>query len=385
MLIAGIYVRISKADKKKICVSNSIENQILIISRYIDRSDIDITDRIVYKDDGYSGRNGRRPAFRRLLADMFLGRIHLVIVKDFSRLSRDHLFVSQIRQIMCPEFGIRLISVSDRYDSSIINHSELSLEFRSLFDEYYCYDISKKVRSSLEARKEEGKYAVARLPYGYKYDKLQKPAVKEDEASVVRCIYDLAADGYNNRYITDYINQKYNKNWEITSIWRILNNPMYAGYHIWHKYENEFRDYGTKKLLPRSQWKYSKDDSIAIIDEDTLKRIYEIRKIKSDKNIQKGCRHIFHGITKCGGCGRALVRGRRQKDVLVCNHCSRREERRIVIKELYDIVIFIIRKKCGKELDIDEKNRELFIQTVVKKIYVHTDGTIDIYWNFTED
>lgn len=380
-MAAGIYVRISKADKRNGSVSNSIENQLMLINNFLEMMELNNEEKIIFKDDGYSGRNGKRPAFRRLLSKMYSGEVDLVIVKDFSRLSRDHILVSQIRQIMCPELGVRLVSIGDGYDSSISEQNDLSLAFRSLFDEYYCFDVSKKVKSALAARKEEGRYAVARLPFGYRYNDYGEVIINENEADIIKTIFNMAADGDDNRKITDYLNEKYNKGYQITFVWRILNNPMYAGYHVWHKYENDYRKYSSKKLLPKEQWRYARDDSVSIIDEETWDKVRLVRG-EGKKGSSKGKRHIFHGITKCGNCGRALVRAKKRNDMLVCRNCSGCEEERIIIDDLYKILNIIINDKCGKKYIVDEKYKEVFIHTLVKRINVDNRGEIRIYWNF---
>ena len=53
--------------------------------------DNNFTFKQVYIDDGYSGLNFDRPAFKRLIADIELGKINLVITKDLSRLGRNYL------------------------------------------------------------------------------------------------------------------------------------------------------------------------------------------------------------------------------------------------------------------------------------------------------
>ena len=53
--------------------------------------DNNFTIKEVYIDDGYSGLNFDRPAFKRLIADIESGKINLVITKDLSRLGRDYL------------------------------------------------------------------------------------------------------------------------------------------------------------------------------------------------------------------------------------------------------------------------------------------------------
>ena len=46
-----------------------------------------------YIDDGYSGTNFNRPAFEKLLQDITNGKINTIIVKDLSRLGRNHIEV----------------------------------------------------------------------------------------------------------------------------------------------------------------------------------------------------------------------------------------------------------------------------------------------------
>ena len=53
--------------------------------------DNNFTIKEVYIDDGYSGLNFDRPAFKRLIADIESGNINLVIIRDLSRFGRDYL------------------------------------------------------------------------------------------------------------------------------------------------------------------------------------------------------------------------------------------------------------------------------------------------------
>ena len=64
----GIYLRLSLADgdlgKDNKEESNSIENQRLLLQSFVDSRD-ELTEEVVeYIDDGYSGTNFDRPAFK---------------------------------------------------------------------------------------------------------------------------------------------------------------------------------------------------------------------------------------------------------------------------------------------------------------------------------
>ena len=89
----AFYLRLSMADgdlgKDNKDESNSIENQRELLQSFVESKE-EFTDEIFeYIDDGHTGTNFNRPAFRRMIEDAKKGRIHTIIVKDLSRLGRD--------------------------------------------------------------------------------------------------------------------------------------------------------------------------------------------------------------------------------------------------------------------------------------------------------
>ena len=91
MYRAGIYCRVSIEEMgKEGEYSNSIHSQIQMAEDYIAEQGNIIKTKF-YADDGVSGSNFDRPEFRRMLADIELNVIDMVIVKDVSRLGREHI------------------------------------------------------------------------------------------------------------------------------------------------------------------------------------------------------------------------------------------------------------------------------------------------------
>jgi DNA invertase Pin-like site-specific DNA recombinase len=80
---AALYLRISREDGE---TSQSIENQREFLLSYAQSMGFYVAG--IYSDDGYSGTNFDRPAFRRLLSDIEAGKIDIVITKVLSRLGR---------------------------------------------------------------------------------------------------------------------------------------------------------------------------------------------------------------------------------------------------------------------------------------------------------
>ena len=76
----GIYCRLSNDDERD-GESVSIENQKLLLQSYVrQRGWNEIA---VYCDDGYSGTNFDRPAFRQLIEDIQDGEVSTLITKDY--------------------------------------------------------------------------------------------------------------------------------------------------------------------------------------------------------------------------------------------------------------------------------------------------------------
>ncbi|GHU79825.1 hypothetical protein AGMMS49992_32260 [Clostridia bacterium] len=89
--IAGIYLRLSRDDGVD-AESNSIGTQRMILQRYAKDHGFQIYQE--YPDDGYTGTNFERPAFKRMIADIEDGKLGIVLCKDMSRLGRNNAFVS---------------------------------------------------------------------------------------------------------------------------------------------------------------------------------------------------------------------------------------------------------------------------------------------------
>ena len=115
-ILAADYLRLSREDGDKL-ESDSIRNQRSLINDFVKQHpEITLVDE--YVDDGYSGTNFERPAFKRLIEDVKKKKINCIIVKDLSRLGRNYIETGRYLEKIFPFLGVRFIAVTDHYDSA---------------------------------------------------------------------------------------------------------------------------------------------------------------------------------------------------------------------------------------------------------------------------
>lgn len=156
----AVYLRLSRDDgDTEKAESNSITSQRDLIRGFIRKQDdMEIFD--FYVDDGWSGANFDRPAFRRMMGDIEAGRVDCVIVKDLSRLGRDYIGAGRLIQKTFPAKGVRFIAINDNFDSlkADFNEKSLVLPVKNFINDAYCRDISTKVKSQQKTKRESGQY-----------------------------------------------------------------------------------------------------------------------------------------------------------------------------------------------------------------------------------
>lgn len=179
---AAIYGRLSVEDGEK---EESMETQIALVQDYINRSrELSYVD--TYFDNGFTGTNFKRPAFTRLMNDVRQKKIKCIVVKDLSRFGRNYLEAGYYIETVFPFLGVRLIAVTDNFDSTRKEDMEsLALPIRNMVNAMYAKDISKKIWTSLQRKKEAG-YAVGNdAPYGY----IRNPMTKRNEIDPEAAFY----------------------------------------------------------------------------------------------------------------------------------------------------------------------------------------------------
>lgn len=380
----AMYIRLSREDGDKE-ESSSVTNQRNIITRFINENDnFIIVDE--YVDDGYTGTNFNRPAFQRMIKDIEKGKINTVITKDLSRLGRDYIDTGRYVQRYFPENRVRYIALLDGIDTLEDAGMNDIAPFKSVINDMYVKDISKKITSALKERKTAGNFLAVTAPYGYKKNPENKYqlVINEEEAKVVRYIFRLYLQGNGLTKIAKILTEEeipvpgisrnigttrktklYNC-WKQTTISRILKNPVYIG--NLEQFKRKKVNYKSKKrvTVPKEDRVICYNTHEPIIKKEDFDEVQKI--ITENKAFSKSTKHdyLFKGFLYCADCGAKLYltysdyaykKYGEYRYTTVCytyskyyNQCSRHSNS---IPILEKILIENIKKVCNAYLNRD--------------------------------
>ena len=155
----ALYLRLSRDDGSD-AESNSIGNQRELLRRYAKEHRLCVFDE--FADDGWSGTNFDRPSFQRMMEEVEAGNVNTILVKDLSRLGRNNAMVAYYTEMVFPDRDIQFIAINDGIDSAR-GENEI-MGFKSIINEWYARDISKKVRSSMRSMAMSGSTSARTRP-----------------------------------------------------------------------------------------------------------------------------------------------------------------------------------------------------------------------------
>lgn len=233
---AALYTRVSTEDQAK--EGFSLDAQLDKLRAYCKARDWDIVGE--YVDDGYSGRNTRRPAYRKLLKDIDKWDMLLVIKMDrIHRNSKNFMMMMEELKKDEKEF----VSMTESLDTSTAM-GRFVMDIIQRIAQLESEQIGERVYDGMAQKARTNGGALGfNIPYGYNYvDK--KLIINKKEASVVKKIFDLYLNGLSMNKIADHLNEnniptKRNKKWRSETVSKILKNPLYCGTFRWENYKHE--------------------------------------------------------------------------------------------------------------------------------------------------
>ena len=134
-----------------------------------------------------------RPDMQRMLDLVKRNQISCVIVKDFSRFSRDRIEQGKYIEQIFPFMGVRFIAINDNYDSAdyVGGIDEIDVSFKEILFDFFNEEHSIKVSTTIDAKRGSGKYIFAFAPYGYMKSPEDKHKLVVDgyASQIVKCIF----------------------------------------------------------------------------------------------------------------------------------------------------------------------------------------------------
>ena len=321
LVATAIYARLS-LENNGADDEESLETQIAMLELYIkNHPQLQLVD--TYADNGFTGTNFDRPAFKRLMNDIKCGRVTCVIVKDLSRFGRNYIETGMYIEDLFPKFGARLIAVNDNFDSiNSEDRDSLTLPVKNMINDMYSQDQSRKGILAHKMRMNTpNKLPACKAPYGYRRNEDGSQYIVDPEkGDIVSIIFTWRAMGVSNDEICDRLDMckiprpdhkegEELKPWNRNTIDSITKNPVYLGNLYFGMRRDRLAKGGReKKMMPEDQWVVRRNTHEPLTIPDEFEAAARNRRPIKMKPREKQLDRmgVFRGILYCKNCGRPL-------------------------------------------------------------------------------
>ena len=328
--ITALYSRLSRDDELA-GESNSITTQKRMLEEQAER--LGFSNVRHFSDDGYTGTNFDRPAWKELAAEVEAGNVAVVIAKDLSRVGRDYLQTGFYTEVFFREKGVRFIAIANNIDSENQESGEFA-PFLNIMSEWYARDNSRKLKAAFRAKAKSGKRSTNKHIYGYTKGGKDEPnwIVDETAAPIIRRIFQMTIEGIGPGKIArifreeginrpgyhmaklgvgdhQWHEEKYKTEWNSSTVGKILSKPEYAGHTVNLRTQKD--SYKDKKTtwMPKEDWLIFENTHEAIVPQETWELAQKCRRVKRRYN-SMGEANPLTGLVYCADCGRRLYNSR---------------------------------------------------------------------------
>lgn len=343
----AISVRVSTDMQTKY----SPDSQIKMCLEYAKKNDIYVSEEHIYRDDGISGQHAnKRTAFLKMLDDAKKKPkpFDCILVYDFSRFARNKEESVMYKSMLRKKYNIDVISITQPLADG---KERVILEsMYEAMDEYYVLNLSENVKRGKKEKASRGEYQGG-TPFGYFYDKNTQNLIPNDNTKeYVKFIFEewikpeTTICGLAKKLNILGVKTVRGGVWCTTSLWYILNNPLYIGYTryleggISRNFNNpniliikgKHNPLITKELWDKAQEKISQHNNKWFkYKKPSIKHQYWLR-----------------GLIKCSNCGNNLIliqrkSGTKKKPFFQCNAYNKKmcSESHSILKEKLESAI----------------------------------------------
>lgn len=221
------YCRVSTdSDEQEL----SFESQCLFYKQMVNSNpNYELVD--IYADEGVTGTSTeKREDFMRLMNDCLKGKIDMVITKSVTRFARNTLdSIMWIRKLKALNIDVYF----EMENLHSLTASEMVITMLSSLAQESSQNKSESVRWGYTRQFEKGKTYLGNL-YGYHVEG-DKYYIHEEEAKVVKSVFEMYLAGYSDQKIADFLTEKGvltkqgKKVWKKAVVQRMLQNIKYSG------------------------------------------------------------------------------------------------------------------------------------------------------------
>ena len=366
--LVAIYTRVSTTNQAR--EGHSLEEQEKRI-RARCLSDNNIVYK-VYTDAGISGKNAdNRPAYQQMMKDMKKGKFNLIMAFKMDRLSRSVIdfeyFFNDIKKYNCE---VQFI------EGNIDTTGAAGMLFARILEVFAQFErelIKERTLVGVESAVNKGHFG-GKPPLGYKTKldddgkKLKEWIINEDEAKIVREIFELCASGKTYFQISNILKEKYPKvissirkdkktnedkityrSWTDSSISCILNNKCYMGTYEYRKSIDNKETIEIIDIVPK------------IVSEDLFNDCQDMI-FRNGRNYYRSKRYLFIQRLVCPKCGR----------IMACNGCKNKMKKDYLYYKCKDCGTYIREELIEKAL-MSELNNLFELSNLISENYYITD------------
>ena len=305
-LRVAAYARVSTEQDEQ---QNSYEAQVQYYTEYIKANPL--WEFIgVFSDAGITGTNTKnRDGFNQMISLALSGGIDLILTKSISRFARNTVdTLSTVRQLK--EAGVEVIFEKENL-RTFDPKCEVMLTIMSSLAQEESRSISENVRWGQQKSMKDGKVHIAYSAFlGYRKGPDGRPEIVEEEAKIVREIYDMFLSGMTVRHIAKSLTvrgiptPKGRAIWPTSTVENILTNEKYKGEAILQKtYTVDYLSKKVRKNRGEMKQYIVRNSHEPIIDPETFERVQEMIALRKPYAARLRDDYPFSAKLICGDCG----------------------------------------------------------------------------------
>jgi len=333
---AVIYARFSSHNQNE----QSIEGQLKACYEYAERQGYKVIGE--YIDRALSGTTDNRPEFLRMIEDSSKRRFEVIIVYQLDRFARNR-YDSATYKARLKKNGVKVVSARENItDDASGVLMEALLEGMA---EYYSVELGQKIRRGMDINASKCLATGSNPGLGFKVDSDRRYYIDEQEAVVVRRIFEMYAAGQTVKEITDYLNRQqiktskggeFNKN----SLRSMLKNKRYIGTYM-------YRGMETPNGMPR------------IVSDELFEKVQDIMNKNKKAPARARAKEEYLLTTKlfCGHCREMMtgISGKSKTGAIhnyyTCNGRKKKQCNKKNVQKNYieDLVVNLAREQLTDE------------------------------------